>query len=500
MEGFSTMWSSKWKWGAGAVIAIAAAGICYRWCGHHELIIGKDDEHVEHARMCAKRHPPFPPRPKVPRGSGDTTPRRGSGDTVPPKLDTQPPAPPKSDVQPAAAKAAAGTAPAAPQSLLGDPGTTGDGDPLAGVSGDCPPSVCGMNGTWLGSGVPFRTLHLSPYRHNEANLSILKFLGPERHGHRASLTLHVDGDRLHPTDRDIVEVGSVLQLGPAETPGGAPRSPTYEITITGVQSHPFLVDCQGCSRTSYPVYEFSARSLDDDCPLEVCDPSLDDGSDTTHNLIGNAVIFHGDFYEPGYTVKPAAATGYDDDTFNIACVGTAISKLHLLRHTSASQGAPADPLPPPVDKRQAMLRMLTADYCGAGHPFTHDGVPLNFGIDLAAGYDGLLNPGPNPPSPDPNTGITVPARSQFRLDGAGGMPSIDALWTGDGATCIGTPRQLVEDPQNPQNPQLWKQIEAVCRSVNHPVKHCADVAPTQGTQPDTHLQLDSYAISQIPPS
>lgn len=479
------MRTSNWKWGAGAVIAIAAAVIGYRWCVHHERggpgdpTGGKGDEH---ARMCAKRHPPFP-RLKVPRGSGDTT---------PPKPDTQPPVPPKSDGRPAAAKAAAGAAPAAPQSLLDDPGT-GDGGPVAGISGDCPPSVCGMNGTWLGSGVPFRTLHLNPYRHNEANLSILGFLGPERHGHRESLTLHVDGDRLHPAGLDIVEDGSILLLGPAETPGGAPRSPTYELTITHVQQQNFLVDCQGCSRTTYPMYEFSARSLDDDCPLEVCDPGLDDGSDTTHNLIGNAVIFQGDFYEPGYTVKTAAATGYDDDTFNIACVGTAISKLHLLRHTAASQGAPSDPLPPPVDKRQAILRMLTADYCGAGHPFTHDGVPLHFGIDLAAGYDGLLNPGPGAPATDPNTGISVPARSHFQIDPTGGMASVDALWTGDGATCIGTPRQLAADPQ------IWTQIEAICRSVNHPVKHCADVAPALGTQLGAPLPLGSYAISQIPP-
>jgi hypothetical protein len=471
MEGLSTMWTSKRKWVAGAGIAVVAAVIAYVWClprergGPGDPAGAKGDRH---AQLCAKRHPLFP-RPKLSRADDNPPPKQGR--------------------QAAAAKTAAG---AAPQPLLAAADAVGGG--VDGFTGDCPDNVCGMNGTWLGSGVPFRTLHVSPYRHNEANLSILKFLGPARdRSDREPLTLHVDGDRLHPTGRDVVEPGSVLQLGPADTPGGTPSQPTYELTITGVDdSHKFLVDCAGCTRPTYHLYQFSARSLDDDCPLEVCAPGLDDGSDATHNLIGNAVIFQGDFYEPGYTVRTAAATGYDDDTFNIACLGTAISKLHVLRHTAASQGAPTDPLPPPVDKRQAILRMLTADYCGAGHPFTHDGVPLHFGIDLAAGYDGLLNPGPNPPLNNPNTGITVPASSLFRLDPAGGMASVDALWTADGATCIGTPRQLSTVPQ------IWTKIEAVCRSVNHPVKHCEDVAPALGTQPDTPLPPGSYAISQSP--
>jgi ADYC domain len=476
MEGLSTMWTSKWKWGAGAGIAVAAALIAYLWWMQRERggpgvpTGGKGDAH---AQLCAKRHPPFS-RLKLSRADDNPPPKRGR--------------------QPAAAATAAGTA---PQPLIAAAGAVGGGEDVVAFAGggdDCPINVCGMNGTWLGSGVPFRTLHVSPYRHNEANLSILRFLGPARdHGQREPLTLHVDGDRLHPTGQDVVEPGSVLLLGPADTPGGAPGRPTYELTITGVDdSHKFLVDCAGCTRPTYHVYQFSARSLDDDCPLQVCAPGLDDGSDATHNLIGNAVIFQGDFYEPGYTVRTAAATGYDDDTFNIACMGTAISKLHVLRHTAASQGAPSDPMPPPVDKRQAILRMLTADYCGAGHPFTHDGVPLHFGIDLAAGYDGLLNPGPNPPVPDPNTGISVPASSRFRLDPAGGIASVDALWTADGATCIGTPRQLIADPR------IWTKIEAVCRSVNHPVKHCEDVAPAPSTQPDAHLPPGSYAISQNP--
>jgi hypothetical protein len=480
--------STKWKWGAVALILIAAAVIGVRWCASHkdgDQTGGKDDAH---ARLCAKRHPPFP-RLKVP---GQSIPRG-------PKTAGQPAAPRPAAAATVARKTEEGAAPpVAAQSLMSAEAAALSSDALAGVTGNCPPDLCGFNGTWLGSGVPFRTLHLSPYRHNEANLSLLGALGPaDKHGHRDSLALQIDDDRLHAANQRILESGSILRLGHAEIPGGPPSHATYELTITKVdETLPFLVDCADCTRKTYPLYEFTARSLDDDCPLQVCAPGLDDGSDAANNLIGNAVIYQGDFYEPGYKVRTSAATGYDDDTFNIACVGTALSKLHVLRHTSASQGAPGDHLPPPVDKRQALLRMLTADYCGAGHPFTHDGVPLHFGIDLGAGYDGLLNPGPlPPPPPGPNAGISIPAWTHFALDPTSGLGTVDALWTGDGATCIGTPRLLATDPG--LSTALWARIEAVCRSVNHPVRHCDVDAPSLGASYAPPLPLQSYAISQI---
>lgn len=494
--------STKWKWvgGAGALLAIAAVVIVYKRCGHDGPIDGQGGGHDEtHAQMCARRHPPFPQ--VKPQNQGDGQDRGKSTGQPVPKTAGQPNAP-KADRAAAgqtasAPKTADGAAPAAsPKALMA---IAPDVQTIGGGGGDCTPDQCGLNGTWLGSGVPFRTLHLSPYRHNEANLSLLGALGPlDKQGHRAPLTLQIDGDRLHPENLALIEAGSQLLLGPAETPGGRPSRPTYELTITKVDDQPFMIDCVDCSRKTYPRYAFSARSLDDDCPLQVCDTALDNGSDDPHNLIGNAVIYQGDFYEPGYTVRTSAATGYDDDTFNIACVGTTLSKLHLLRHTSASQGKPTDHLPPPVDKRQALLRMFTADYCGAGHPFTHDGVPLHFGIDLSAGYDGLLNPRPLPPPlGDPNAGISIPTWTRFTLDPTAGLSTVDALWTGDGATCIGTPRLVAADPS--LSAAMWARIEAVCRSVNHPVRHCEVDAPSLDASFAPPLPLSSYAISQHVP-
>jgi ADYC domain len=437
-----------WTWVGIGVAAAVAYG-----CGGKNRD-GKPDRPgnpEEHAKRCRERHPLFPRN-----NSNDQTnqiPGKGRQTSSGPKV-----------------------------AMLTQ--NIGDG------SGDCPTGGCGLNGTWLGSGVPFRTLHLSPYRHNEVNLSVHGFRGPDH----SELTLAVDGDVLHPVGKPIVEVGSVILLGPPETPDGKPGHPTYKLTITGVDtSQKFYVACPTCARQTLPLYQFTATSLDDDCELEVCKPGLDASSDTTHNLVGSAVIFRGDYYDSAYTVRTNPTTEYDDDTFNIACTGTAISKLHLLRHTSASQAAITEPLPPPVDKRQAILRMLTADYCGAGRPFTHDGVPLNFGFDLGAGYDGMLNPlGIADPSPDPNTGIALTVGSKFPLETGLPTSSIDALWNGNGATCIGTPRLLASDPS------LMSKITAACREVNHRIVPCGEGAPTLAPPYSPRYPMTSYAISQIP--
>src|ERR1043165_7223158 len=46
--------------------------------------------------------------------------------------------------------------------------------PTALSIGDCPREACGLNGVWLGAGVPFRTLHLNGAE-NPQHLSILGF-------------------------------------------------------------------------------------------------------------------------------------------------------------------------------------------------------------------------------------------------------------------------------------------------------------------------------------
>ena len=413
---------------------------------------GKDpSKDPEHLAKCARNHPLFP-RDKQPKGQP-----RGYGAPAPR---------PRAAILPAALPLAAA---AMPQFLIG-----------GGGGGDCPDSGCGLNGTWLGDGVAFRTLHLSRFRHNDVNLSILDFQGPPEAGasRGKSLALQVDRDVLQSEGKPIL-AGSTLWLGPPEWPSGPANAPTYKLTITKIHDVDFWVaKCPTCRPETFPVYDFEATSLTDDCPVQVCAPGLDGDSDQTNNLIGTAVIFRGDYYDDAYNVRITPPTTYDDDVFNIACFGTTLSKLHRLRHTSAAVISAVDPPAPPVDRRQALLRMFTADYCGAGHPFTHDGVKLHFGFDPAMGFGNATTPRP---------AVTLTTGSAFELTGFV-PPTLEAMWNGDGATCIGRPRLLGSGV-------TMDDIVAACRLVGRTVTPCAPGLTGMVTAP---YPLSSYLISQNP--
>ena len=453
MEGDWTM-RTTWKW-----VALASAAAVTLGCPAHYRDGGSGDhdgsgKDAEHRRMCAQKHPPFPP--------GNQVKGRPGKYGVPPA----PPGAVRAAAQPLVTESA-------PQSLAAH----------GGGGGDCPDGGCGLNGTWLGAGVPFRTLHLSRFRHNDVNLSILGFQGPPSSGGGPgkSLTLQVDGDRLHPEGESIVQAGSTLLLGPPEWPSGPMNAATYKLTITKVRDVEFWVqnDCPNCEPEKFPVYDFEATSLSDSCPVQVCAPGLDSDSDGTNNLIGTAVIFRGDYYDDSYSVRITPPSTYDDDVFNIACSGTTLSKMHRLRHTTAATISPPDPPAPPVDRRQALLRMFTADYCGAGHAFTHNGVPLQFGFDPAMGFGSTANPNP---------AVKLTTASQFGLT-AFGPASLEAMWTANGATCIGTPRLLGQGV-------TMDDIAAACRLVGRTAPPLCTPGLTGTVSPP--YPGGSYLISQNP--
>jgi hypothetical protein len=119
-----------------------------------------------------------------------------------------------------------------------------------------------------------------------------------------------------------------------------------------------------------------------------------------------AVLFEDDRID----AEAIAVTGETPGWFNIGCAGHALAKQHLLGHTVAAAKL-FGVLPPPIPQRTANLKMITADYCGNGHPFTVPGQPLRW-RDENLWYD------------------TLPT--------LGGM--IEARWTDAGAACLNTPR------------------------------------------------------------
>lgn len=284
---------------------------------------------------------------------------------------------------------------------------------------DCSIVNCGTNGIWLGAGVQFRTLHLRSDRPNESELAVISFsLGS------AALRLDVVDDELLGimADGTVLSgeglVGAVLGLGKIDPASGAAQV-VYTLTIRGVWEQPFQVACTDC-RPTFHGYRFEARYAGDGCEARVCAPGLD--PDATPSLRGDALVFRGDVYTDTHEVRSVDdLPPGNDDLFNIACTGTTVSKMHVLRHTTAAfAGAGAQAPPPPSRaQRQALMRMLTADYCGVGKDFTRDGTPLRF----------TLAPG----------ALAVPDGGAYAV-AAGDDVALDAVWTPSGAACIGTPR------------------------------------------------------------
>ncbi len=299
----------------------------------------------------------------------------------------------------------------------------------------CPRDLCGLNGSWLGAGVPFRTLHLN----GAANPQGLALLGATD-GNGNAMTLDLQGDVLTGQLADhsasltgAALTGASLFLGPA---GG---KAAYQLKIDSIALEDFWAQCPTCGGEvkQAPHYQFTATSLADGCPIALCDPALEHSPNVS--IVGTTVMFRGDYYDDAtYQVSDAPApdrANADGDLFNIACQGTAIYKLYMLRHTVASASTPAAHTVPA--QRTALLRMLTADYCGRGHPFTVNGVPIQFGT----------NPASSP--------YQVTAASGYDLAFGG---AIDAQWTPAGAACMGTPRLArYMDPT-----ELMRRIHEVC--------------------------------------
>jgi hypothetical protein len=142
-----------------------------------------------------------------------------------------------------------------------------------------------------------------------------------------------------------------------------------------------------------------------------------DGMDPTET-----VAFEGERIEPNTKTISAKR---DNNWFNIGCAGHTLAKLYLNRYTINTQ---------PVDdwaQRQAMLKMLVADYCGTGEAFTRAFEPI--------AWKGGHHP-------------NYPAQARLAVD----EPALDARWNERGAICFLQPRMQIsthpdwhEEFQNP---------------------------------------------------
>jgi hypothetical protein len=120
----------------------------------------------------------------------------------------------------------------------------------------------------------------------------------------------------------------------------------------------------------------------------------------------NSVVYEGDVYD---AEKKLVLDELDTERFNLGCAGSTLAKLYL---TGYAHPAEVEGLTSKRHERQAMLKLLTGDYCGTGKPFTVGGTPLQW-----ADPRGSMKP------TDTST--------------------LEALWNENGAVCLEKPRLQV---------------------------------------------------------
>jgi len=169
---------------------------------------------------------------------------------------------------------------------------------------------------------------------------------------------------------------------------------------------------------SIPAYAFKARrSPTENFNFDICSNAALVPDPTWSGGDHYAVVYRGDRYDP--MRKRLLPNNVNDGWSFLACNGSAASKMHLWRHTYA--GAFDDRGNPVymtnLDQRTALLKAITADYCGGGLPeFTVTGTPLAFATAME-------------PATFPRPRLTLPPTA-----------TLEALWGPAGAHCLDNPR------------------------------------------------------------
>jgi hypothetical protein len=291
----------------------------------------------------------------------------------------------------------------------------------------CPDWGCGENAASMGNLLPFHEGDASGEFPNGAGLCFQGMMKPDG----TPLTMIVVGDRLIGLDRltrqqleGLDLVGSSLLFEHADwqpgqrcqdTPAG-PRT-AYVVEITDAIPINFWVnpECGPC----FWSYVFKYGLLTSTDRAFLCKERVQLHAEWGMLASQAALVFTGDRYSA--PDKLVTATGIDAGSwFNVACAGTAVAKMHLLRHTEAGI-LPASSFCPERttsrEERTAMLKMITDDICGTGHSFTRDGKDV-FYMDRQGFHPFNLREG-RPP---------------------------EAIWTESGAVCVTQPRLQNEDP------------------------------------------------------
>jgi hypothetical protein len=333
------------------------------------------------------------------------------------------------------------------------------------VVGNCPDWGCPSNAASMGDRLVFHEVDSCRQEANAAGIRMVGFdlggtdmmlqvLGDEMFAIDTSTTARYSGDQL---------VGGILKLHSTTT------GEYFDVAITDRGETDFWVDP---SRT-VPTYTFKYRlgqrpprypELGDrEGFAALCaGKHLDPESQQTMPDEQLALVFGRDRYDA--RAKTVALTG-GECWINIACAGSAVAKMHLLRHTEA--GSDANHITD-VGQRQAMLKTITDDICGTGRSFTQDGEDVYY-QDIRAWH------------PLPSV-----------------LGKLEAVWDQNGAVCLDEPRRAREDPD------IRARISSECsrrcpagRCPRGPPPSCSAMGIDVSTW--TSSRGAPYAISVNPP-
>lgn len=187
----------------------------------------------------------------------------------------------------------------------------------------------------------------------------------------------------------------------------------YELFVTYTKNQRFrgMAETDVNESNSVVAYRFAYRMITPP-PLKPLS-YLCTGTPAYQETYYFAIVWAGDMVDnkKKQVLPPAEQPGW----FNLACSGTALSKLHLFRHSQAAFDRGLGETD--RSQRTALLKLLTADYCGTGSSFTKNGQELRY-MDAA----GLV-----PSYPAIN----------FEDD----LGDVEAIWDKDGRPiCLNTPR------------------------------------------------------------
>ncbi len=318
---------------------------------------------------------------------------------------------------------------------------------------------CGGNSATVGDGIVFDELRLGePVKPEGPAITEVRSFTPTGPTNGTPVSLEVEGDRLSAFTMDgahqsVPVTGVVMTLKMRD--GRA-----YKVQLQSEQfetmrfwaapqdplaSYLFKVMKVSRKKNAHPVPAGKPYPADDGpecygrpeaecfdaflCTHKFPEPALNDLKGQEHT----ALVFTGDHYGAKHTVSKQAK-----GTFNLACIGTASAKMHLLRHTTAGT-PPGGKTTTSLEQRTAMLRAMTADYCGNGRPWTQDGTPL-WWTDQGQTFPLSIQPGF--PAKTPNLFFNQ---------------HIEAVWGGNGKLlCLNNPRRTpgTVDPETCEAPAV----------------------------------------------